>query len=146
MNVREAMTKDPRVIGPDASVRTAMALMRDSGIRHLPVVGRAGRMLGMLSDQDLKHAAFLSAMATHVGWPPSRLRPLRVRDVMTWSVVTAHPDAPLRDAALTMFQRRIGCLPVIETGRLVGILTEQDLFLAALSDKWMDIDLHAFQW
>ena len=140
------MTKDPRVIGPDASVRTAMALMRDNGIRHLPVVGPAGRMLGILSDQDLKHAAFLPAMSTHVGWPPSRLRPLRVRDVMTWSVVTAHPDAPLRDVALTMFQRHIGCLPVIEEGRLVGIITEQDLFLTAVSEKWVDIDLHAFTW
>ena len=146
MKVSEAMSKDPRVIGPDASVRVAMALMRDNGIRHLPVVGPAERLLGMLSDQDLKHAAFLPAMSQHIGWPPSRLRPLRVRDVMTWSVVTTHPDAPLRDVALTMFQRRIGCLPVIEEGRLVGIITERDLFLTARSEKWTDIDLHAFRW
>jgi acetoin utilization protein AcuB len=146
MKVREAMSTDPRVIGPDASVRAALALMRDNGIRHLPVVGPAGQLLGLLSDQDLKHAAFLPAVSEHVGWPPSRLRPLRVRDVMTWSVVTTHPDAPLRDVALTIFQRRIGCLPVLEEGRLVGIITERDLFLTALSEKWMDIDVHEFPW
>ena len=53
---------------------------------------------------------------------------------------------PFPDVALTMFQRRIGCLPVIEEGRLVGIITERDLFLTALNDKWMDIDLHTFRW
>jgi CBS domain-containing protein len=85
-------------------------------------------------------------MSQHLGWPPSRLKTIRVRDVMSWSVVTTGPDADLRDAALTMFQRRIGCLPVIEEGRLVGIITERDLYLNALCDKWMDIDLHAFPW
>ncbi len=83
-------------------------------------------------------------MSQHLGWTPSRLRSLRVKDVMTWSVVTTDPDGLLRDVALTMFQRRIGCLPFIDEGRLVGIITEQDLFLAAVSEKWIDIDLHAF--
>jgi acetoin utilization protein AcuB len=146
MKVRDAMRRDVRVIEPDASVRRALALMRDNGIRHLPVVGAAGRLLGMLTDQDLKHAAFLPAMSQHLGWPPTRLRMLRVRDVMTWSVVTAHPDADLRDVALTMFQRRIGSLPVVEEGQLVGIITERDLLLTALSEKWTDIDVHAFPW
>jgi acetoin utilization protein AcuB len=85
-------------------------------------------------------------MSQHLGWPPTRLRMLRVRDVMTWSVVTAHPDADLRDVALTMFQRRIGSLPVVEEGQLVGIITERDLLLTALSEKWTDIDVHAFPW
>jgi CBS domain-containing protein len=48
--------------------------------------------------------------------------------------------------ALTIFQRRIGCLPVLEEGRLVGIITERDLFLTARSEKWMDIDVHGFPW
>lgn len=146
MKVSEAMSKDIQVIDPDASVRTALGVMRDHGIRHLPVVAATGLLVGMLSDQDLKHAAFLPAMSQHLGWPPSRLKTLRVRDVMTWSAVTTHPDATLVEVALAMFQRRIGCLPVMEEGRLIGIITERDLFLTALGSKWMDIDLHDFPW
>jgi acetoin utilization protein AcuB len=128
--VGDVMTRDPLTVGPDVSVRAAQNLMREKGIRHLPVVEETGRLLGILTDRDVRHAAFVPALAKYIAWESRRLKFPRVRDVMTWSVVTTHPDATLGQAGLTMFQRRIGSLPVVEEGRLVGILTDSDVLRA----------------
>ena len=130
MNVRDAMTRDPLTIGPDAPLQMAEALMRDSRVRHLPVVGGAGQLLGSLTDRDLEHAAFVPALAGALAWEPRWLKAPRVRDVMTWSAVTTQPHFALAQAALVMFQHRVGSLPVIEDGRLVGILTGRDVLAA----------------
>jgi acetoin utilization protein AcuB len=127
VKVKDFMSKDPVSIGPDAQVRTATEQMGEWGIRHLPVVDATGRLLGMLTDRDLAHAAFMPLLAEIMGGPTARFAAPRVRDVMTWSVITTHPEATLVQAALTMFQRRIGSLPVVEEGRLVGIVTEGDI-------------------
>lgn len=145
MKVEDVMTREPLTIGPDVPVRTARELMRDKAIRHLPVVDPTGRLLGMLTDRDLKHAAFMPALSEQLGWPASRLKAPRVRDLMTWTVVTTTPDATLTQAGLTIFERRIGCLPVVAEGRLVGILTDRDI-LKALHKDQPDIDPDAFPW
>ena len=117
------MSRDPVTIGPDAGVAAAEALMRDQGVRHLPVLGEDGQLLGMLTDRDVEHAAFVPALAEALGWEPRWLRSPRVRDVMTWGAVTTEPHVPLVQAALIMFRHRIGSLPVLDEGKLVGILT-----------------------
>ena len=128
MNVGDVMTKHPLVVDLDTPVRMAVDLMRSKGIRHLPVVDAGAHVLGIVTDRDLRHAAFLPALAGRSGLEPRRVKAPRVRDVMTWSVVTTQAETPLVHAALTMFQRRIGSLPVVADGRLVGILTELDVF------------------
>lgn len=136
--VRDVMTSKPQTIGPDVPTRTAITLMRDKQIRHLPVLNEAGRVVGMLTDRDLRHATFVPALSEHLAWEAARLKSPRVRDVMSWTVVTTSPDATLVQAALTMFQRRIGSLPVVEDGRLIGILTDHDViraFNAAEGDR-----------
>ena len=65
---------------------------------------------------------------------------------MTWSVVTTHPDATLGQTGLTMFQRRIGCLPVIEEGRLVGIVTDRDILRALSGGQQIESDPDVFPW
>jgi acetoin utilization protein AcuB len=127
MTVGEFMTKQPVVVELDTMVRVAAELMRTRKIRHLPVVDAGGHVLGIVTDRDLRHAAFLPALAGQAGLAPHRVKAPRVRDVMTWSVVTTQAETPLVQAALTMFQRRIGSLPVVADGRLVGILTEHDV-------------------
>jgi acetoin utilization protein AcuB len=134
VKVKDVMSKDPVTIGPDTVARVARERMRERGIRHLPVVDAKGQLLGMLTDRDLAHASFMPLLTEYLGWSAGRLAMPRVRDLMTWSVVTTHPEATLVQAALTMFQRRIGSLPVLEEGRLVGILTERDI-LATLSEN-----------
>jgi acetoin utilization protein AcuB len=118
--------------------------MRDRKIRHLPVVEHGGRLVGMLTDRDVRHAALVPALAEYLPWELRRLKSLRIRDVMTWSVVTTHPEATVAQAGVTMFQRRIGSLPVVDDGRLVGILTETDL-LSALT-RGQETDPDALEW
>jgi len=134
VKVRDFMSKDPVTIGPDVQVRVATERMSEWGIRHLPVVDATGRLLGMLTDRDLAHASFMPLLAEHLGGPAARFAAPRVRDVMTWSAITTHPEATLVQAALTMFQRRIGSLPVVEEGRLLGIVTERDI-MAMLTQR-----------
>jgi acetoin utilization protein AcuB len=142
--VKRVMTENPFTAGPDMPLRQAVSLMRDRKIRHLPVVEEGGRLVGILTDRDVRHAALVPALAEHLTWEQRRLKSLRVRDVMTWSVVTTQPEATLAQAGLTMFQRRIGSLPVVEDGKLVGILTETDV-LRALTDG-QETDPDALIW
>jgi acetoin utilization protein AcuB len=138
--VKNVMTENPVTADPEMPLRQAVGLMRERKIRHLPVVENGGRLVGILTDRDVKHAALVPALAEHLPWDLRRLKSLRVRDVMTWSVVTTNPEAPLAQAGLTMFQRRIGSLPVVEEGRLVGILTETDVLAALTEGKETDFD------
>ena len=144
MIVKNVMTENPLTLGPDAPLRDAVNLMRDRKIRHLPVVEQGGRLVGMLTDRDVRHAALVPALAEHLPWELRRLKSLRIRDVMTWSVVTTHPKATVAQAGVIMFQRRIGSLPVVDDGRLVGILTETDV-LSALT-KGQETDPDALVW
>jgi acetoin utilization protein AcuB len=135
MNVRDVMTPDPITIEPQAAVGTAIAVMIERGVRHLPVVDDDGRLVGIVTDRDVRGAAMLPELAEHLSVTArrrlldlgARLDDLRVRDVMSWSPVTIGPDAPVHVAAALMFERRVGSLPVVDGGRVVGIVTERDV-------------------
>jgi acetoin utilization protein AcuB len=135
MKVRDVMTKDPLTIDPEAPLATACDVMRTKELRHLPVVNDAGQLIGIITDRDLRHAAFGPALAEYLSAGAQRrvrgivetLENLRVRDVMTWGVVTTQPDASIGHAALIMSEHRVGSLPVIDNGKLVGVLTERDV-------------------
>ena len=155
MKVKEVMTRDPLTIDPEAPLGTAMDVMRRKRIRHLPVVDDAGRLLGIITDRDLRQATFAPALAEHLSLGAQRrlrgigqaLEDLRVKHAMTWVVVTIDQEAPIARAAVVMFERRIGSLPVVEDGKLVGILTERDLLLA-LAREFPDtgVDQQGFLW
>lgn len=138
MQVREVMTVSPLTVDPEAPVQTAVEVMRERGLRHLPVVDGNGRLVGVLSDRDLRSAVFGPAVAEYL--PASRsgrlramardLDDVRVGYVMTRNVVTIVPQAPVAQAAAVMADARIGCLPVVDGERLVGIVTERDVLRA----------------
>jgi acetoin utilization protein AcuB len=133
--VRDVMAKRPITIDPEAPLATAIAVMREKEIRHLPVVDDGDRLVGIITDRDLRSAALAPALTEFL--PPDLrraveraagiLEQLRVKDAMTWSVVATRPDATVAEAAAVMFERRIGCLPVRQNGKLVGIITERDI-------------------
>jgi CBS domain len=108
---------------------------------HLPVVEHDDRLVGIISERDLRGAAFSSILwdlspSLRARFEQARqaLEEIEVGDVMTREPVTTTPDARLAEAAAQMFEHRIGCLPVVEGGCLVGLSTEADA-LAALADS-----------
>lgn len=113
MRVFEVMTDAVDTIGPEESGDTARQKMRMRKVRHL-VVTREAEVLGVLSSHDLDRLGNLPQLS-------------RVEDVMTSPAVTAAPDTTLREAANRLRGRTIGCLPVVDRGRLVGIVTTTDL-------------------
>lgn len=124
MLVREIMHPEPTTIAPDTTLQAAYAVMRERHIRHLPVVSGGG-VAGVVTDRDLRLAT--SALAPHP-FPPEA----RVEEIMKRPVHTADPLDPVEVAARTMRELRIGCLPVLEEDRLVGIITGIDLLDAML--------------
>jgi acetoin utilization protein AcuB len=130
MSVRERMSGAVVSVGPDASLAAAATAMRDRKIRHLPVVDSHGQLVGIVTARDLRQALFAPALDAEDADLRSMLGALRVGDVMTRTVVSVGAAASIRDAARVMYERRLGALPVVDGGRLVGILTETDVLEA----------------
>ena len=133
LKVRDVMTSDPTTLKRNDRLTLADDIMRLGRIRHLPVVDDDGQLLvGIVSQRDL----FRDALALALGYGRHAQRQLldtlSVKEVMTSDVLTTHPDTSLVEAARVMTERKIGCLPVVENGRLVGILTEGD-FVALMA-------------
>lgn len=100
-------------------------IMRLGRIRHLPVVV-GERVVGILSQRDLFRAAISSVLAFRPTAEREWLGKIRVEEVMAKRVVTARSDWTIRQAVDVMLDKRIGCLPVVDDGRLVGLLSETD--------------------
>ena len=123
--VKDSMTREIVTISPDDTAGAALAACRERRIRHLPVLTE-GRLVGIVSDRDLRSA--IPAMGDSAR--AAALQEMLVKDVMVGDVVTALPDDPIEHAANVMREMRIGCLPVVEGGELVGILTSSDVMTA----------------
>jgi len=128
MLVKDRMTSDPITITPDTSFPEAFRLMRERRIRHLPVVDEGGKLIGIVTQTDLLHASPSSAMTLSVFEMSYLLANLHIREVMSCPVITVSGDAPLEESARLMVEKKIGCLPVMRDGDLVGMITEIDIF------------------
>jgi acetoin utilization protein AcuB len=129
MRVDDVMTRKVVTIGPSDNCFEAVGRMHRAGIRHLPVVDRDERLLGIVTDRDLRHHLFSSAVFPVLSLTSldTLLMASRVSDLMTKDVVTIGPRDSLADAAGLMMEKKIGSLPVTENGRVVGMLTETDM-------------------
>jgi acetoin utilization protein AcuB len=139
MRVAELMNRELFAVSPRDSVEQAVKLLRRRGIRHLLVMSK-NRLVGIISDRDLKRA--LDPRQTrkklmNVGGLYFLLEPILVEEIMTRDPVTIEPAASASHAAYIMVERRFGALPVVENGRVVGIVTETDL-LRYFSSEAMD--------
>jgi acetoin utilization protein AcuB len=128
IRVEDRMTTSPLTVGWSAKLTEAVRLMRERKIRHLPVLDDGDRLVGIVTDRDLRQVILDPRILDRLsaGWV-DRLEEFAVRDVMSWAVVSVRPGASIRDAARLMYQRKIGALPVVKNDRLVGILTETDV-------------------
>jgi acetoin utilization protein AcuB len=122
------MTPNPMVIGPDASHPEALRLLHKEKFSYLPVVDKAGKVIGVVTEADLLHAAPSSATSLSIYEMNYLLSNLKVHEVMSSPAITIPEDTPIEEAARVMIEKEIGCLPVMQGGKLVGVITETDIF------------------
>ncbi len=128
MLVGDRMSHPVITIPPDMPVVDALNLMRVEHIRRTPVVDEKGKLVGIVSDKDLLNASPSAATTLSVWEINYLLSKITVGDVMTKDVVTITEDTPIEEAARIMADNKIGGLPVVRDGKVVGIITETDLF------------------
>jgi len=120
------MTANPVTVTPRNAIRTAVNLMREGGFRRLPVVDR-GRLVGIITDRDLRRAANSPFVVREQWYDNFILDHIEVGSCMTPNPLTIEPGAPIAEAARVMRNHKIGGLPVVADGQLVGIVTDTDL-------------------
>jgi acetoin utilization protein AcuB len=128
MLVRDRMTRPVITVHPDLPLHDAFNLLRTEKVRRLPVVDRQGRLVGIVSERDLLHAAPSGATSLSVWEVHYLVSKIAIAEIMTRSVITIGDDTPIEEAARVMVDRKIGGLPVMAGDALVGIITETDLF------------------
>jgi len=118
MKVNDWMVRNVITIGPGASVKEALGIMKKHSLRHLPVV-EDGLFVGLLTSGDVKQAILTCMLET-----------MKVKEVMLTNPYTIRRENSLEDAARLVYEKNIGCLPVVEDGQVMGILTVNDILKA----------------
>jgi acetoin utilization protein AcuB len=136
MRVDELMSRDVKTIGADESCYAAAMRMAQIHIHHLPVLDSAGCLVGIVTDRDLRQRLFAPHVFSAIGAIPiERLfKDILVREVMSAPVVTVRSAAVVEAAARLMRDGKLGALPVLEAGRVVGIITETDILRQIVKD------------
>jgi acetoin utilization protein AcuB len=127
MLVGERMKSPVITVRPDLSLIDALNLMKQEHIRRMPVV-KDGKLVGIVSEKDLLNASPSPATSLSIYEMNYLLSKLQIKDVMTKNVLTVTEETPIEEAARIMADNKIGSLPVAQDGRIVGIITETDLF------------------
>ncbi len=127
MLVRDRMTSPVVTVGPKSSIHDALAVMKEKGIRRLPVL-KGQTLVGIVTWTDLMRASPSPATSLSVWEISYLLMKAPVSEVMSKSVITTSPGATIEEVAVQMRQHKIGGLPVVEDGGVVGIITESDIF------------------
>lgn len=128
MLVGERMSSPVITIHPEMPMQDALNLMHQEHVRRFPVVNKRGNLVGIISERDLLHASPSDATSLSIWEINYLLSKIIVKDIMTRDVITICEDTPLEDAARIMADNKIGGLPILREGNLVGIITETDLF------------------
>jgi acetoin utilization protein AcuB len=127
MIVARRMKRNPVFVDEGDSMKKAMDLLKEHEIRHLPVLKDGEKLVGILSERDIKQASPSPATALEIREIYYLLDKVKVKQIMTRRPYTVSSSAPIEEAALIIREKKIGCLPVVDNGKLVGILTETDI-------------------
>jgi CBS domain-containing protein len=126
VTVRDLMTQNPTTLDRNETLDLAESIMNLGRIRHLPVI-EDGRIVGIVSQRDLFRSALITALGFGRKTTDTLIKTIKIKEIMTKKVVTISPEANIKDAARLMIDKKIGCLPVVEGDRRVGIVTETDM-------------------
>ncbi len=127
MLIKERMTLHPLTMEPMASITEAHRYMKENNIRHLPIVRKDGRLMGLITRETLMKAMPSSVTTLSVWEMNYALSKVKARDVMVRDVITVEEDVAIEKAARIMAENKIGCLPVMRNGSLAGIITDTDM-------------------
>lgn len=131
MLIRNWMTPTVVTISPDTSLLKLGKIMKDHDVRRLPVVNKAGQIIGIISDRDVRDASPSKATTLDMYEMHYLLAEIKASDIMTKNPLTVLPTDTVEKAAMIMLDNKIGGLPVVdENDKLVGIISEQDVFKA----------------
>ena len=128
MLVEMWMSKDVVTAPPELPIMEARDLMKRKNIRRLPVVDKRGRLVGIVTQGDIQEASPSDVTSLSIWELNYLLARITLEEIMTREVVTITPDTPVEEAALLMREKKVGGLPVVEDDKLVGIITESDIF------------------
>jgi CBS domain-containing protein len=126
MQVKDIMQRQVVTLGLEDSLDVAEDIMTLGRVRHLPVVAGESRLVGLVTQRDLLKASLASVLELGRAVEHDWLKAIPVRVVMTREIETSAPDDSLKSAVDRMIAKKIGCLPVVENGKLLGLLTETD--------------------
>ena len=124
--VREIMMSSPVTLKPEDTLALANDVISLGRIRHIPVV-EDGKLRGLLSERDLMGAAASQIFGLKQSSKTALLKSVPIKDIMKKRVITVAPDTPIKDAAHLLADKKIGCLPVVSDGTLVGLVTTTDI-------------------
>ena len=124
--IRDLMAQNPATLDRNETLDIPDAIMNLGRIRHMPVV-EDGKVVGILSQRDLFRSALIVALGFGRRTTSALIKTIRVKEVMTKPVITITPEMPITDAARLMIEKKIGCLPVVENDKLIGLITETDI-------------------
>jgi CBS domain-containing protein len=124
--VKEIMMGSPVTLGPNDSLDLASDVISLGRIRHIPVLDK-GRLVGLLSERDLMGAAANRIFGLKQKNRSALLKSVPIKEVMKKRVLTMGPDTPIKEAARMMAEKKIGCVPVLSAGILVGLVTTTDI-------------------
>ncbi|KKB37563.1 acetoin utilization AcuB family protein [Bacillus thermotolerans] len=123
MIVEEIMQRDLHLLSPEDKIGTALQLFRDKKIRHVPIVDDKGELVGIVTDRDVKDST-PSILKKDLS-DEELNKPLSV--IMQKDVFTGHPLDFVEDIAATFYEYKIGCMPIVQGGEVIGIVTESDV-------------------
>ncbi|MER2113326.1 acetoin utilization AcuB family protein [Solibacillus isronensis] len=123
MIVEEIMQREIHTLLPENTVRDAVRLMRDKNIRHVPIVNKEKLVVGIITDHDLKNA-LPSRLREE---PDSTIYDAPIEKIMVKNPIVGHPLDFVEEVAMTFYDAKISCLPIVTAGKLVGIVTTTDL-------------------
>ena len=126
LTVRHLMAENPVTLGRNETLDLAESIMSLGRIRHMPVVDD-GQIVGIVSQRDLFRSALITALGFGRKTTSALIKTIQIKEVMTEHVITISPDASVKEAARLMIDKKIGCLPVVEGQKLIGLLTETDI-------------------
>lgn len=133
MLVKNWMTPEVITVSPDTSLLKTGKILKESNVRRVPVVDNSGAVIGIISDRDVKDASPSKATTLDMYEMHYLLAEIKARQIMTKNPITIKSSDTVEKAAMIMLDNKIGGLPVVDDGKLVGIISDQDVFKALVN-------------